>query len=96
MTWLNLRDNEIRAIRDAAERPMEFAGVFKNLAERIEEAEADCEAYAPQIKEAKSRYQRDGEIEIDGNAPVSPGDDPGVYVGAWVWVPIDDPEREWE
>jgi hypothetical protein len=29
-----------------------------------------------------------GELEIDENAPVSRGDDPGAYVQAWVWVPF--------
>lgn len=29
---------------------------------------------------------RDGDLEIDSNAVVSLGDDPGAYVMAWVWV----------
>ena len=35
---------------------------------------------------AKAQYQREGEIEIDDNAVVSYGSDPGAYVQAWVWV----------
>lgn len=35
---------------------------------------------------ARARWHRDGEIEIDDNAKVSLGDDPGAYVQAWVWV----------
>jgi hypothetical protein len=31
--------------------------------------------------------QRDGEIEIDADAAVSLGDDPGAYVQAWIWIP---------
>lgn len=30
--------------------------------------------------------QKDGELEIDDNAKVSLGDDPGAYVQAWIWV----------
>ena len=35
---------------------------------------------------AKKQWERDGELEIDDNAVVSIGDDPGAYVAAWVWV----------
>jgi hypothetical protein len=37
---------------------------------------------------AQALYGKDGEIEIDDNADVSRGNDPGAYVQAWVWVPI--------
>jgi|HubBroStandDraft_6_1064221.scaffolds.fasta_scaffold1271751_1 hypothetical protein len=37
---------------------------------------------------AKELYGRDGEIEVDSNARISYGDDPGAYVEAWVWVPF--------
>lgn len=40
-----------------------------------------------QMREAAERiHGRDGECEIDDNAVVSRGDDPGAYVQAWVWV----------
>ena len=42
------------------------------------------------IEAARNLYQKDGEIEIDDNAQLSPNDDPhtsrGCYVQAWVWV----------
>lgn len=38
---------------------------------------------------AKELYSVDGEIEVDHNALVSRGDDPGAYVAAWVWVSDD-------
>ena len=38
------------------------------------------------IASARDEYQTDGEIEIDDNAVVSRGSDPGAYVAAWVWV----------
>lgn len=43
---------------------------------------------------ARRRYARDGEIEIDENAKVSRGSDPGAYVQAWVWVPDDEAEAD--
>ena len=38
------------------------------------------------IETARKQYQREGEIEVDDNALVSRGSDPGAYVAAWVWV----------
>ena len=49
---------------------------------------------AEYIQKAKKLYERDGEIEVDDNAKVSEGSDPGAYVQAWVWVP--NPEAETE
>jgi hypothetical protein len=42
---------------------------------------------AAYIPAARERFQREGELEIDDNATVSHGEDPGAYVQAWVWVP---------
>lgn len=40
-----------------------------------------------QYREAASGlYTEEGKIEIDSNAKISKGDDPGAYVQAWVWV----------
>ena len=39
---------------------------------------------------AKRLYESEGSIEIDPNATVSRGGDPGAYVQAWVWVDFDD------
>ena len=43
---------------------------------------------------ACEKWHRDGEIEIDLDAKVSRGDDPGAYVQAWVWVYFPDSEEE--
>ncbi len=37
---------------------------------------------------------RDGEIEVDDNALVSEGEDPGAYVMAWVWVSNDEDDED--
>ena len=36
---------------------------------------------------AQELYGREGLVEIDDNALISRGCDPGAYVEAWVWVP---------
>ena len=41
------------------------------------------------VAKAREMHARDGAIEVDANAIVSRGDDPGAYVAAWVWVPKD-------
>lgn len=43
---------------------------------------------------ARELYGHDGEIEIDADAEISQGNDPGAYVAAWVWVPFEDGEEE--
>ena len=53
------------------------------LKEETESDPARDEAY---IAEARLLHHRDGEVEIDGSAVVSYGNDPGAYVQAWVWV----------
>jgi hypothetical protein len=40
-----------------------------------------------QYRAAAEARQKDGDLEIDENAVISRGDDPGAYVQAWVWVP---------
>ena len=46
------------------------------------------------IELARAVWAKDGEIEIDDNAVVSRGDDPGAYVAAWVWVSDPDPDPD--
>ena len=43
---------------------------------------------------ARELYCTDGEIEVDGNARISSGDDDGAYVEAWVWVPLEEEESD--
>lgn len=46
---------------------------------------------------AAEMYEEEGSLEIDANAPVSRGDDPGAYVQAWVWVAYSDiPDLEFD
>jgi hypothetical protein len=41
---------------------------------------------------ARDLYERDGYVEVDLDATISRGDDPGAYVQGWVWVPMDEKE----
>lgn len=48
--------------------------------------ERDKAVRAAYVAAAAEIHSRDGECEVDDNAKVSGGDDPGAYVQAWVWV----------
>jgi hypothetical protein len=41
---------------------------------------------------ARELHGSDGVLEIDEDAVISRGVDPGAYVAAWVWVSSDDGE----
>jgi len=59
----------------------------------IDRLQFTLDAYEPgAIQEAQSIYGDAGSIEIDEGAICSRGEDPGLYVQAWVWV--NDDERE--
>jgi hypothetical protein len=46
-------------------------------------------------REAAHRLHHDeGSCEVDENAKISRGDDPGAYVQAWVWVHNTDTKRK--
>jgi hypothetical protein len=45
---------------------------------------------------ARKRYGLTGNVDVDDDAVVSRGDDPGAYVQAWVWVPFEEGEDEEE
>lgn len=60
-----------------------FGDVVSVVAERERAENPDYETYR---RKAFDQYHSDGEIEIDSNAVLSPGDDDGAYVSAWVWV----------
>ena len=42
------------------------------------------------VIKAQELHHKEGEFEIDDNAPVSRGDDAGAYVQAWECIPDDD------
>jgi hypothetical protein len=99
MTWINVTDEDRQDILNAIlHTPGDTKVRLLNLVERIDEMKAETAAYAPQIAEAEERYAlgSSDNIEIDPDPPVSPGGDPGVWVGAWVWVPMKEEEDDEE
>ena len=42
------------------------------------------------LKAAKRLYEKEGTLEIDGDARLSTADGSGAYVQAWVWVSAED------
>jgi hypothetical protein len=65
-----------------------------NHAKIVTETAQISTAYGPNenryIKAARRMHHRDGEIEVDDWPLISPSDDGGAYVQAWVWVSDDD------
>lgn len=68
-------------------------GELDDLMERITAmVREEC---VPKHREIVDSYRaavevRDGELEMDNDAEVSLGDDPGAYVMVWKWVPAED------
>ncbi len=56
-------------------------GWIKHLREQIHE-----QASTQDYQEAARASSDEGHIEVDDNATVSHGSDPGAYVQAWLWV----------
>jgi hypothetical protein len=49
--------------------------------------------YAQYRQRAKARFEREGELEIDDDAPVSQREEQGAYVQCWVWIDAPDSEE---
>ena len=91
--WINLDVIEAARVMNAlrsskGDGPAEAADIA--LAEKIEQAVTAIDPADPYVEAAVERWSRDGEIEIDEDAVVSRGDDPGAYVMGWLWVTNED------
>lgn len=98
MTWVNLPDDWVDAIEIASIDLPNNTPITKRLHDivrHVRRIKAEAKDYAPQIKQARELWAKPNgdDLEIDDEPPVSPGDDPGVWVGAWVWVPMDEKEQ---
>lgn len=79
--WINLDDKEVEAVL----RALSSDKKTKPLAEQIKELIADRKdplngKYVSAVETV------DGELEVDDDAVVSRGGDPGAYVMCWTWV----------
>jgi hypothetical protein len=72
-------------LRETRERLEQEAKDYRVIAAKIDEAKADFDEDDPYRAAAKE--DADDELEIDDDAVVSPGSDPGAWVHAWVWIP---------
>ncbi|MBX4911454.1 hypothetical protein HJA82_29510 [Rhizobium bangladeshense] len=58
------------------------------IRDRIEKVRADFDPADPYRAAAKE--QANDDLEVDDDAVVSPGDDPGAWVQAWIWIRNDE------
>lgn len=73
--WLNTNKNKV---------PKKFHQKIKDMLEMSQDyASEDTLWY---LNRAFDEHYSEGCVEVDSNAIVSKGEDPGAYVQAWVWV----------
>ncbi|QIG69166.1 hypothetical protein EVB77_132 [Rhizobium phage RHph_N1_10] len=58
------------------------------ILDRFGKIRADFDPADPYREAAKQ--QANDELEVDDDAVVSPGDDPGAWVHAWIWIRNDE------
>lgn len=88
MAWVNLTEEEASLV--IAGMTLLTVPMARRISEKLTEAFHPTDAKKVLDEKyrtaAQERYSRDGELEIDDEAVVSPGDDPGAYVMAWRWI----------
>ena len=87
---MSILETLARSVCDAA--PSALTDMTRTMREHIEMLKQDREAHMGTIEVARSNYVSD-DIEIDDTPDVSIGGS-GVWVSAWVWVPIEEFEDE--
>ena len=76
-----------RIVGARSEAELEYARfLLKRIAHRTHLVDLGQREKLAYIEAARRIYAEEGTLEIDDDASVSPGDDPGAYVQAWVWV----------
>ncbi|MBX5130742.1 hypothetical protein HJB53_30090 [Rhizobium lentis] len=90
--WINLDDKEVELVMEALRgNCSDKAGeptVYDPIHDRFEKTRADFDPADPYRAAAKE--QANDELEVDDDAVVSPGDDPGAWVQAWIWIRNDE------
>lgn len=82
--WINLDDTDMKVFEDIANGGsiVNSRKAIKALHSRITDKkaeQADLQAY-------RDAVETDDELKVDADAVVSPGDDPGAWVMAWIWI----------
>jgi len=95
--WISMPRREMLKLKRVLERtsftPARNIGVIQKLRDTLDEALQDDKNPVLRAYRRRAEEQKEGELEIDDDAVVSPGDSPGAYVMAWIWVEDED-EKE--
>ncbi|QIG69335.1 hypothetical protein EVB78_133 [Rhizobium phage RHph_N1_15] len=90
--WINLDDKEFELVMEALRgNCSDKSGeptAYDPIHDRFEKVRADFDPADPYREAAKQ--QANDELEVDDDAVVSPGDDPGAWVHAWIWIRNDE------
>jgi hypothetical protein len=82
--WFNLDDDDRKLITAIADGDLSDVNKIKLIALRSrltdqETGQRDLQAY-------RDAVETSDELEVDADAIVSPGGDPGAFVMTWTWV----------
>lgn len=88
--WINLEKEQLQLLRSAMIVTMPTHPEAVSIVTKIDETFREAEEAGGWPAMAREIYGEDGKVEVDGDAVVSHGDDPGAYVMAWVWVTEDE------
>jgi hypothetical protein len=85
--WISLNNSQLATLKKLLpriRRPGRHKASLRSLIKTLADAEADAKNPTLQkyVAAAKEQHYREGECEVDEDAVVSPGDDPGAYVMA--------------
>jgi len=90
------RDAQLR--RDTTATVFDVTPVYDRPAKLPETVRIDLAGQEPDqpdpraeaYRKAAEKYETEGDLELDDDAPVSFGRDPGAYVQMWKWVPAEE------
>ncbi|PZR92023.1 MAG: hypothetical protein DI537_14450 [Stutzerimonas stutzeri] len=88
--WINLDKDQLELVKATLSVMPQTHPVTAGIIRKIDETIADAAEPGGWADKARELYGEDGKVEIDGDAVVSTGEDPGAYVMAWVWVTEDE------
>lgn len=80
--WVRLEDARLEAIAQA----LDNAGLTDDAAAVRKSKEEFDDPIRKKYREAMDDNTSDGDLEMDDDAVVALGDDPGAYVMCWKWV----------
>lgn len=90
--WVNLDDSDFALVMEAlrgncSDKPDEPTA-YDPVYDRLQACRADFDPADPY--RAAAQMQADDDLEVDDDAVVALGDDPGAWVHAWIWIRNDE------